>query len=115
MSIETVKRANELVEYTPENLLELKKCSEDPIYFIKNYCKIEHPGQGLVNFTLYPFQEEMIQAYVDNRFVLTENSRQSGKCVLFTTNINICYKPIGIKKLILKLIFRKTYNEIFRK
>lgn len=79
MSTETVKRANTPVEYTPHDLIELRKCSEDPVYFIKNYCKIEHPAKGLVNFTLYPFQEEMIRAFYEHRFVLTENSRQSGK------------------------------------
>lgn len=82
MSSSTVKKANQLVEYTPDNLNELKKCSEDPVYFIENYVKITHPVKGLIPFALYDSQKKIIKGFQNNRFVLNEISRQFGKTTL---------------------------------
>jgi hypothetical protein len=77
-----VKKAGELVEYTSETLIELKKCSEDPIYFISNYVKIIHPTRGLINFELYDSQKEIIKGFQNHRFVCNTISRQFGKTTL---------------------------------
>lgn len=53
----------------------------EPIHFIKNHCKIESSAKGIVNFDLYPYQEETIQTIEDNRFSFFLKSRQMG----FTT------------------------------
>ena len=76
-----LKRANEQHEYTIEHIQELKKCSEDPIYFIKNYCQVQHPVKGAVPFRLYPYQEHMIRAYHENRQIVVLSARQTGKTV----------------------------------
>ena len=41
-----VKIANEVSEYTPEQIEELLKCSEDALYCIKKYFHIQHPVKG---------------------------------------------------------------------
>lgn len=60
---------------------EYKKCCNDPIYFIKNYVKIVALGKGVVPFKLYPFQEDMIDIFSKNRFVICKIPRQSGKTI----------------------------------
>ena len=57
---------------------EYKKCLLDPIYFMKKYVKIQHPIRGTINFDLYPFQEETLQALVNNDFNVILKSRQMG-------------------------------------
>jgi len=79
MAGNNVKRANELVAFKPENLIDLERCERDPIYFIKEYCKIEHPTRGIIDFALYPYQEDLIHSFVNNRFTLALCSRQLGK------------------------------------
>lgn len=74
-----LKRADAKIEYTPEQLEEYLKCMSDQIYFIKTYCKIVNVDRGLINFELWPFQEEMISKFEDNRYVICKMPRQVGK------------------------------------
>lgn len=74
-----LKAAGVEVPFTEENVKEFKKCSEDPIYFIKNYVKIVSLDEGLVPFELYDFQEEIVDKVHNNRFVIAKLPRQSGK------------------------------------
>ena len=37
---------------------EYVKCAQDPAYFMKKYCMIQHPIQGKIPFDLYDFQEK---------------------------------------------------------
>ena len=67
------------VPFTEEDVKEFKKCSEDPVYFIKNYVKIVSLDEGLVPFELYDFQEEIVDKVHNNRFVIAKLPRQSGK------------------------------------
>lgn len=66
-------------QWTPEQLLEWKKCHDDPIYFVKNYVKIVHIDHGVVPFKLWDFQEELIKDLHENRFVIGLWPRQQGK------------------------------------
>ena len=45
---------------------------------MKKYCKIQHPIKGKIPFELYPFQEETLQALVNNDFNVILKSRQMG-------------------------------------
>jgi len=74
-----IKKANTEVEFTPEQIEELRQCSTDPVYFIRNYVKIQHPVKGSVPFELYDYQEEMIRLYHQNRYSIVLASRQVGK------------------------------------
>jgi len=57
---------------------EVLKCGKDPVYFIKNYVKIIHPIRGLIPFSLYPFQEEVVEDFRKNRFNVVLKARQLG-------------------------------------
>ena len=74
-----LKSANVPVEFAEEELAEYIKCQSDPVYFIKKYVKIIHVDKGLVPFDLYSFQENMVETFHDNRFVICKMPRQSGK------------------------------------
>ncbi len=74
-----LKKAFEPVEYTPEQILEVQKCANDPIYFIKNYVYIKHPIRGQIKFALYTYQEEMIHNFLRYNFNINLLSRQVGK------------------------------------
>lgn len=74
-----LKKPGTVSEYTPALIQELIKCSTDAIYFIQTYCKIVHPTKGLIPFTLYDFQKDIISAYVSNRYNILCSARQSGK------------------------------------
>jgi len=67
------------VDYTEEELDEYIKCKQDPVYFIKNYCKIISVDHGIVPFNLYPYQERFILAIHNNRRVISMQPRQQGK------------------------------------
>ena len=55
-----LKRANVRIDWTPEQVKEFVKCSEDPIYFISKYMKIVNIDRGLISFDLYNFQKEIV-------------------------------------------------------
>ena len=74
-----LKKIGVPVEYTQEQVQQYIKCSKDPVYFIKNYVKIVHVDYGLVDFDLWPFQQEMVGKFDDNRFVICKLPRQVGK------------------------------------
>ena len=74
-----LKKANVPVDFTQDQVQEYIKCSQDPIYFIKTYMKIVTVDQGLVDFNLWDFQEEMVRKFIDDRFVICKMPRQTGK------------------------------------
>ena len=63
-----LKKANVKVEFTQENIEEFIKCKDNPVYFAKNYIKIVSLDEGLVPFSLYPFQEKLINNFHNERF-----------------------------------------------
>ena len=77
-----LKKANVKVEWTEEQLLEYKKCMDNPQYFIENYVKIISLDEGLIQFNMYPFQKEMIGTFHKNRFTICKLPRQSGKSTI---------------------------------
>jgi hypothetical protein len=79
-----LKRANVAQDFTKDEVQEFIKCSKDPVYFIKKYIQIISLDKGLVPFTLYDFQEKMVQRFDDNRFNIAKLPRQSGKSTVVT-------------------------------
>lgn len=82
-----VPKANRKIEWTKYNILEFEKCMRDPVYFIETYGKIVSVDHGLVPFKLYDYQKEILAAYPDNRNILLNQSRQSGKTSIVTAII----------------------------
>jgi hypothetical protein len=60
-------------------ITEFAKCVEDPKYFIKNYCYLQHPTKGKMKFSLYEYQERLIDVYHGYRNSISMLPRQSGK------------------------------------
>ncbi len=79
-----LKRSNVNVEYTKEQVAEYIKCAKDPIHFIQEYIQIVNVDKGLVPFKLYNFQNEMVTAFQNERFVINKLPRQSGKSTTVT-------------------------------
>jgi hypothetical protein len=67
------------VEFTKDNIGEYIKCSQDPIYFIKNYVKVISLDFGIVPFNLYQYQEEFILELHHNNRIIGMFPRQFGK------------------------------------
>jgi hypothetical protein len=67
------------VEFTPENVQQYIKCSQDPIYFIENFCYIVTLDHGLQLFNLYDCQKKKIDVIHNNRRVILMEGRQQGK------------------------------------
>ena len=94
-----LKRANVAQNFTSEQVEEFVKCSNDPVYFIKNYIQIISLDRGLIPFELYDFQSDMVNKFHANRFNIAKLPRQSGKSTvvtayllwycLFNDNVNI--------------------------
>jgi len=57
---------------------EIRKCSEDPVYFIRTYINIEHPIKGIIPFDLYRFQERIVNEVLNSRFNIIRKFRQAG-------------------------------------
>ena len=65
-----LKKAYVTIEWTAEEVQEIIKCSKDVGYFIRNYVKIISLDDGLIDFDMYPFQEDMARIISDNRFTV---------------------------------------------
>lgn len=57
---------------------ETRKCMANPIYFMRKYVKIQHPHKGTIPFDLFPFQEDTLDRFHLDRFLLILKSRQLG-------------------------------------
>lgn len=79
MKNDLIKKPNVETEYTHQQIVELRKCSADPIYFMKTYMKVMHPTKGAINFDMFPYQERCVKAFVENRWVTVLAGRQLGK------------------------------------
>lgn len=77
--------------FTLQQLAEIEKCQEDPIYFIENYCMIVTLDYGLQLFKLYDCQKEKVLHILGNRKAILMEGRQQGKtitsaaCILWYT------------------------------
>ena len=57
---------------------EIRKCGQDPAYFLKNYVRISHPLKGLIPFSTYDFQDDLLNDFKDHRFNIILKARQLG-------------------------------------
>ena len=89
-----LKRLGVQLQYTQEQVEEYIKCSKDPIYFAK-YIKIVTLDHGLVDFVMRDYQEDMINTFDQNRFIIMKCPRQVGKCFYINTPIKLRNKKTG--------------------
>ena len=74
-----LKQVGYPIQYTQDNVQEIIRCTNDPIYFITKYCKIVSLDHGLVPFELYGYQRNFIGTLLNNRKVISMQPRQMGK------------------------------------
>lgn len=75
----SLKAAGVKHSFTQEQVEEYVKCSQDPIYFIDNYCYIVTLDDGLQPFKLYDCQKEKVELIHKERKVILMEGRQQGK------------------------------------
>tara|TARA_B100000579_G_scaffold22215_1_gene15634 strand:- start:4050 stop:5702 length:1653 start_codon:yes stop_codon:yes gene_type:complete len=94
-----LKKANVAYDFSQDDVKEFVKCSKDPVYFIRQYIRIVSLDEGIIPFTMYDFQEDMVARFHKHRFNIAKLPRQSGKStivtayllwyVLFNDNVNV--------------------------
>lgn len=84
----SARDANIVFEYTDDEISELAKCANDVSYFGNKYC-FSMTDEGIAKITLRDYQEEMLNDFQANRFIVLLASRQIGKTV--TSSIFIAW------------------------
>ena len=74
-----LKKAGTEIQFTKKQVEEWIKCKSDPLYFACNYMQIISLDEGLVPFTMYGFQKEILMDFHENRFNIAKLPRQTGK------------------------------------
>ena len=77
-----IKKAHAPQRYTLEEIEHLEKCMDPdtgPMYFMRNFLKIQHPTRGSIPFVPYDYQVRLIDAYHGHKDVIAMLPRQMGK------------------------------------
>lgn len=98
---DTIEKLEKQVVYVEWMIDELRKCINDPIYFINSYIKVMHPKRGVIGLTLNEGQIKLLEHYHDNRFSLTTTARQSGQ-----STVTAAY-------MLWTALFKENYNTLF--
>ena len=83
------------IPLTKEQEQEIINCLESPVYFIEKYVLVQHPTKGAVPLKVRDYQKRMIEAYHNNRYVITLASRQCGKSTIAAAYLlwYVCFTP----------------------
>ncbi len=86
-------------DFSEEQVGEYIRCQQDPLYFVHNHVKIVSVDEGLIEFDVRDYQEDMINRFHNERFVICKMARQSGKSttilayllhyILFNENVSV--------------------------
>ena len=76
-----VKRPNEELEYSTEQVDELMKCQDSVKHFLE-YIKIVNPDRGEIFFEPYDYQNDLLNTLQTARYSVGLWSRQSGKTTI---------------------------------
>lgn len=85
---------------------EIVRCGRDPVYFIRKYCKIQHPTRGTIPFETYPFQDACVNDFVTHRLNIVLKSRQLGLstvCAAYATWLALFHKDKNVLVIATKL------------
>jgi hypothetical protein len=113
-----LRRGNIIFEYTEKELEEIKKCANDVVYFSNNYCKVM-TDDGIQQIKLRDYQIQILKQYQHHRKNVFVSPRQSGKCFLPTTKIELSenkkvpiYKFVKSKRItfLMKKILYRIYS-----
>ena len=93
-----VKAPHQTMLYSNDQLKELVKCADPitgPAYFMSNYFYIQNPLLGKTLYKPYPYQERLLDTYMNYRYSVNMIGRQMGKCVCPDETITIKQKSTG--------------------
>lgn len=82
MGNKLLKRVDQKISFTKEQVEEYVKCKKDIVYFAEKYMKIVHVDKGLIPFDMWIFQRQMLRHFMRHRFCITLASRQIGKSII---------------------------------
>ena len=74
-----LKKAGTEIQFTKKQVQEWIKCKSDPLYFACKYIQIISLDEGLVPFSMYDFQKNILMDFHENRFNIAKLPRQTGK------------------------------------
>ena len=77
-----IKKAHKQERYTLEQVKHLEACMDPidgPLYFCRNFLKLQHPTQGSIPFEPYDYQVRLIRSYHDHKDSIAMLPRQMGK------------------------------------
>ncbi len=89
-----------------QQVQEILACGKDPVYFIRNYAKIQHPTRGTIPFETFPFQDDCVKAFEDHRLNIVLKSRQLGLstvCAAYAAWLALFHKDKNILVIATKL------------
>lgn len=100
-NIEGLRNQGISLDYTQEQIDELRKCRTSPLYFINNYVKIRSlDHEDSIPFATFPYQDRILNTYHENQRSVVMMSRQQGKSV--TTSAYILWS----------ILFHAKYNVV---
>ena len=86
-------------DWSEEQVGEFVRCQQDPLYFVNQHIKIVSVDEGLIEFDVRDYQEDMINKFHNDRFVICKMARQSGKSttilayllhyIIFNENVSV--------------------------
>src|SRR3569833_2961614 len=79
LAFDIIKKPHTKTDWTAERLNDLVLCADDPLYFMTNHMRIQHPTRGALPFHPYEYQKRMVKAMHEHRFSILMTSRQAGK------------------------------------
>lgn len=100
--IDNLRDSRDKVPMKPWMFQEIKKCAQDPIYFIEHYVYINTLDHGFQLMKLYPYQKAAILRFMKYRFNINKWSRQVGKSTVVRAFI-LWYAVFHRRKTIMML------------
>lgn len=109
------QKAGTTFNWSEEQLFEMARCEEDPIYFAENYFWIVSKDKGRIKLPLYDYQRDIITSIYENTEIVVECARQAGKTTALTAFI-LHYVIFNPDKTVAILANKeKTAQEILRR
>ena len=87
-----IRKAGLAFAPTREEYAEYIRCATDIHHYSEKYCKIKTEDGEILNMKLRPYQKDILDLIVNNRFSILMASRQCGKCLVPFHQIDYIYK-----------------------
>lgn len=104
-----VRKSNLVFAMTDDEFEEYIKCKINIHYFAENYCQIKREDGTIGPMKLRDYQKDIIDLYSKNPRSILMASRQTGKCITYTTEILIVSENGKTIKIPIGLLY---YNEL---